>query len=141
MEERKVGRQMKKMIFVVCLVLTGCSSASPLDILIPARRPSPATTEYLGHLYQTNAVSGLYYSVSDAKLYKALVPVRKMELQGLYFAAKGETELLEMMGSAVSNGIWGAVVAGVGLLGWQIPRPQEGKKVAEALHKQPPSST
>lgn len=129
-----------KFLLIPLLLLVGCANGSPLDVLIPARRPSSATTEYMGHLYSTNAVNGLYYSVSDAKLNKALVPIRKMELQGLYFAAKGETELLEAMGSALSNGIWAGVTTLLVGAGIMVPRPQEGKKVAEALHKAPPTN-
>lgn len=130
---------MKKLLLILpVMLIVGCASGSPIDFLIPARRPSPATTEYLGHLYQTNNVNSLYYSVSDAQINKQLVPIRKMELQGLYYAAKGETELLEGMGSMTSNLIWGAVVGAVGLAGWQIPRPQEKAKVIEALHTPKP---
>jgi len=120
------------------ILFVGCANASPLDPLWPARRPSPATTEYLGHLYQTNTVNGMYHSLSDIKIAKALVPIRKMELQGLYYAAKGETELIDATTSAMSNGAWIGISALLGAAGIMIPSPREKGKVLEALHKPPP---
>jgi len=124
---------------ICCAILfVGCANASPLDPLWPARRPSPATTEYLGHLYQTNNVNGMYHSLSDIKITKALVPIRKMELQGLYYAAKGETELIDATTSAMSNGAWLGISALLGAAGIMVPRPQEKHRVREALHTEVP---
>lgn len=126
---------------LLLFVLPGCASASPIDFLVPAKRPSPATEEYLGHLYQTNYVAnGLYYSVSDAKMHKAFVPVRRMELEGLHAAAKGEMEIIDAIGSKLSNGIWGGLMGIAALAGWQLPSPREKAKVTEALYKAPPVS-
>lgn len=129
---------MKHLSILLVLFLAGCASATPIDFLIPTRKPTPATQEYLGHLFPTNACNGMYHSLSDTKIEKMLVPLRDAELKGLKIVAQGELEFIDKVGTATSNGIWGLIVAGAGLMGWQIPRPQEKAKVTEALHKQPP---
>ena len=129
---------MKILFLLVAMALCGCAAASPLDPLVPAKKPSAATTEYLGHLCPTNYCNGMYYSLSDAKMAKALVPVRKMELQGLYLAAKGEMDVIGAMGSQASNVAWGGITAILAACGVMIPRPQEKHKVEAALHKKPP---
>lgn len=128
------------LLSLATLSLVGCAAGSPIDFLIPTPRPSVATEEYLGHLYYTNDVNRMYHSLSDTKIEKALVPIRKMELQGLFLAAKGETEIIEQMGSKVSNGLWVGVMALAGLAGWQLPSPREKGNVTAALHKQPPTT-
>jgi len=120
--------------------LCGCAHGTPIDILIPTRKPTPATQEYLGHLFPTNACNGMYHSLSDTKLEKMLVPLRDAELKGLKIVAQGELEFIDKVGTATSNGIWGLIVAGAGLMGWQIPRPQEKAKVTEALYKPVPNA-
>ena len=134
---------MKKYILsaLMVLLLVGCTSATPIDFLIPTKKPSPATQEYLGHLMPTNSVNRLYHSLSDTKYEKMLVPLRDAELRGLKVVAQGELEFIDKVGTATSNGIWGGLVGLAGLLGWQIPRPQEKAKVIEALHKDPNSVT
>lgn len=132
-----------KLVFVFFLFfcICGCASASPLDLFVPTRKPSAATTEYLGHLLPTNAVPAnkMYHSLIDTKIEKALVPVRKMELQGLHFAAKGETEIIDAMGSKFSNGIWGGITAILVATGYMTPRPKEKAKITEALYSAPPT--
>jgi hypothetical protein len=129
---------MKYLSVLLVLFLAGCANGSPIDFLIPTRKPSVATQEYLGHLFPTNACNGMYHSLSDTKLEKVMVPLRDAELKGLKIVAQGELEFIDKVGTATSNGIWGLVVAGAGLLGWQFPSPREKAKVTEALHKQPP---
>lgn len=126
------------LIFFLFLSVCGCVVASPLDPLIPTSKPSEATTEYLGHLTPARPVNGLFHSLSDTKIEKALVPVRKMELEGLYFAAKGETEIIDAMGTRFSNGVWGGITGLLVAAGYLAPRPQEKAKVAEALQTKPP---
>lgn len=132
------SKALKGLVLITILALTGCASATPIDILIPTRKPSAATQEYLGHLYQTNNANRLYHSLVDTKVEKAMIPLRNAELKGLKIVAQGEIELYERMGDATSKGVWGGIIALAGLAGWQIPRPQEKGKVTEALHKQPP---
>ena len=124
------------LVMALCL-LCGCASASPIDILIPTTKPSVATTEYLGHLTPAGYANGMYHSLIDTKIEKGLIPVRKMELQGLHLAAKGETELIDYFGSKFSNGIYGGITALLVACGYMAPRPQEKAKVAEALLKSP----
>ena len=133
---------MKKFLFISCctLLVSGCA-ATPIDFLIPTKKPSVVTQEYLGSLYTTNRVSNMmYHSLSDTKYEKAMIPVRKVVLEGLYYGAKAEIDTIDKIGTATSNGVWGLIVAGAGLMGWQIPRPQEKAKVTEALYKDPPKS-
>ena len=121
-------------IFSIC----GCSVASPLDIITPARNPSSVTIDYMGHLYPTNHANGMYFSTVDAKVVKAMLPLRQMELKTAYYVAKGEIDLIEQSSSALSNGLWAglsAVLIGAGVM---VPRPQEKAKVVQALHTPPP---
>lgn len=133
-------RKTNALLLLAVLSVTGCALATPVDIFIPSRRSSGATKEYLGHLYPTNNANGWYYSLVDAKLVRELVPIRKMELQGLYLAAKGETELIEAAGTATSNMAWAAITGILTATGIMIPRPQEKAKVVEALHKPVPKA-
>ena len=128
-------------LLAILLLVTGCASASPIDIFIPTKRPSPAYDEYMGHLNPTNGYKSnrMFHSLSDTKLEKAMVNVRKMELEGLRYAAKGETELIDAMGSKISNGLWMGITALLATTGIMLPRPQEKGKIAEALNKPPPS--
>ena len=130
---------MKKLILLPILFLVGCASATPFDIIVPTRKPSIATSEYLGHLYPTNYANGMYHSLVDTKVEKAMVPLRDAELKGLKIVAQGELEFYEKMGDATSVGLWGLAGVALTALGWQIPRPQEKAKVVEALHKKPPA--
>lgn len=130
---------MKYILLIPFLFIVGCVGASPIDFLIPTREPTDATEEYLGHLYPTNNVNRMYHSLSDTKYKKMLVPLREAELKGLQVVAKGELAFMESVGNTASNLIWGGVIGLAGLLGWQIPRPQEKTKVTEALYKKPPN--
>lgn len=124
------------LLIAASFMLCGCASASPLDWVLPTRKPSLATTEYLGHLYRTNYVNGVYHSLTDTKIEKAMVGIRKMELQGLHYAAKGETELLDAMYSKVSDGAWAGLLGALSLTGLGagvlIPRPGEKARIKEA---------
>lgn len=132
---------MKKIFLLMALLVSGCASASPIDIAIPTAKPSIATTEYLGHLAPKGYANGLYHSLIDTKIESALVPVRKMELQGLHMAAKGETDVIEAIGSKFSNGIWGGATALLIAAGYMTPRPQEKSKISEALNADPPEKS
>ena len=121
------------LILAGVLMVSGCATASPIDFLIPTKKPSEATTEYLGHLYPDYKTNRLYHSLSDTKFEKAMVPIRKMELQGLYYAAKGELDFIDMAGSAASNGVWGLLLVGAGALGLTIPTPGTKSKIDAAL--------
>lgn len=130
---------MRLILWATFFLLVGCANGSPIDFLIPTRKPSPATQEYLGHLYQTNNVNKMYHSLSDTKIEKVMVPLRDAELKGLKIVAQGELEFYEKVGIAVSNGIWGGIVGLAALAGWQLPSPREKSKITEALHKKPPN--
>jgi len=129
---------MKTLIVILFTTLvTGCV-ASPIDFLIPTKKPTPATQEYLGHLYPTNNVNRMYHSLSDTKYEKMLVPLRDAELKGLKVVAQGELEFIEAVGTTTSNALWGLAGVALTALGWQLPSPREKAKVVEALHKKPP---
>jgi hypothetical protein len=138
MEEWKVGRQMKKLIFVACLVLTGCASGTPIDFIWPTVKDN-ATDKVLGD-DAPKASFVPWHTLADSKAEKAAIDPKIQEWIARGELAKKNTGQVVSQNNAISVGLWGVIVAGVGLLGWQIPRPQEGKKVVEALHKQPPSS-
>ena len=122
-------------LLLIIAALSGCAGASPIDFLIPTRKPTPATEEYLGHLYSTNNVNRMYHSLSDTKFEKALVPLRKAELEGLAMVAKGELDFIDAVGTMASNGVYGAIVAVAGMVGLNLPRPKEKALIAEALNK------
>ena len=126
-------------LFFICCVICGCANGSPIDLFIPTKRPSPAYDEYMGHLYPTNGFKAnkMYHSLVDTKLEKALVDVRKMELEGLRYAAKGETELIERIGTSLSNGIWAGITAILTATGIMLPRPAEKGKIAVAGNMEP----
>ena len=128
----------KSLVICIVLLVSGCASGTPLDIIIPTPKPSPVYTEYMGNLNYTNNANHLYHSLVDTKREKAMLVPRKMELQGLELAAKGEMDIIESAGDRLSNGLYGTLVALAGILGWQLPRPGEKAKVLEALHKEPP---
>ncbi len=123
----------------VIFLVVGCAHGTPIDILIPTKKPSPVTVKYLDELYPDYKANRMYHSLADTKFEKAMIPLRKMQLEGMYLAAKGEVGVIDAAGSAMSKGAWAAIIAGVGLAGWQLPRPQEKLKVLEAEHRPPPT--
>ena len=129
---------MKHLSILLVLFLAGCASATPIDFLIPTPKPSHPSQMFLGDLYSTNKVNKMYHSLADTKREKAMVPLADALMTGYKIVAQAELEYYDKVGTNASNGLWGLIVAGAGLMGWQIPRPQEKAKVTEALHKQPP---
>lgn len=129
---------MKKLIIIPLFALiAGCVGATPIDFLIPTKKPTPATQEYLGHLYPTNYVNGFYHSLSDTKYQKVLVPLREAELKGLQIVANGELDFIESVGDTTSNVLWGAVVAGAGALGLFTDKPGTKARIAQAKAEDP----
>lgn len=123
---------MKVLAAIILMGAAAGCQATPIDILIPTRKPSPPTKEFLGHMCPTNYVNGMYHSLLDTKIEEAFVPLRQMELQGLYYVAKGETGLIAEMGTNASNMIWGGITAALTAAGIMIPRPQEKHRVEAA---------
>jgi len=127
----------KSFAFVTLILSAGCASATPIDFLIPTKAPSEATTEYLGHLYPDYKSNKLYHSLSDTKFEKAMVPIRKMELQGLYYAAKGELDFIDMVGSKMSGAAWTGISALLLAAGIAVPKPGTQAKIDKAKSEFP----
>ena len=126
-----------KLLLLLTVLVAGCASAGPLDLLTPTKRPSGAYREYMGHLYTTNTANGVYHSLVDTTFEKNMVNVRKMELEGLRFAAKGETELIEGIGKMMSNGAWAGLSALLIAGGIALPAPGTKAKIQEAGQTDP----
>lgn len=124
----------KKFIIVAIFTVTlvGCASGSPIDFLIPTKTPMLVTKDYLGMLYTTNSVNKMYHSLSDTKIEKHLIELRKVQLQGSYVVAKGEIALIEELGDRMSTGAWLGITAVLGAAGIMVPRPQEKTKINKA---------
>ncbi len=128
---------MKTLIVILFTTLvTGCV-ASPIDFLIPTKKPTPATQEYLGHLYPTNNVNRMYHSLSDTKYEKMLVPLRDAELKGLKVVAQGELEFIDAVGTTTSNALWGLIVTGAGAMGLFIDKPGTKARIDKAKAEDP----
>ena len=123
--------EMIKLLAILSILgVVGCASASPIDFLIPTPK-APATDEYLGHV-QVGKVNRMYHSLSDTKIERRLLDVRKVELQALYSVAKVSNDAIIDFADPISTAAFGALIALAGGAGIMIPRPQEKSKINEA---------
>lgn len=120
----------------LCSVLVaGCASASPIDFLIPTP-VVPATTNYLGHVTPPK-MNGMYHSLRDSKNEKALLAVRKVELDALYQVADNSNGLVIAAINPISTGLWALILAGAASIGLITPKPGTAAKIREAGLKDP----
>jgi hypothetical protein len=128
-----------RFIFILAgvLMVGGCASASPIDFLIPTPTMG-VTTNYLGHITPPK-MNRFYHSLRDTKNEKAMLPVRKAELDTLYEISRVGNGLVEATYDPVSNGAWALLLLGAGALGLTIPTPGTKSKIEAALKSPPPS--
>jgi len=123
---------MKKLILILpVLVIAGCVTASPIDLLVPARRPVLAQ-DYMGHLFLDKPANFMYYSLTDLKANKALLPVRKKELEAAYYVVKGELDVTIAPLNMVSNVAWAAITMALASAGIMIPKPGTSARIQTA---------
>lgn len=128
-----------RLLLIACttVLLHGCATAAPWDIFWPTRQ-GVVTSNYLGELSFDRPANGMYHSLMDTKAEKALIPVRKMYLEAVRLAAKGETDIIDSGASLLSNGLWVGLTALLGGGALFVPRPGEKALIREAELKPPP---
>ena len=129
---------MKLAVIAGCvLFVSGCSFASPLDIIIPTPKDS-TTEEFLGNDLPDASVMP-YHTLADIKAVKESIDLKLGVYKAQGELAKRKSGFISDIYSNLSDGIWMLLMAFLTTIGWLSPSPSEKHKVEAALYKQPPS--
>lgn len=118
------------------VLVAGCASATPIDFIWPTRMDN-TTKEVLG-ADAPKASFVPWHTLSDTKAEKEVIDAKIQVWVAKGELAKENNSQIKKQNDPISIGIWGIITAILMACGIFVPRPQEGKKVTEALYKYPP---